>query len=166
MHRCIVPLSYTRLLRAFWLGAFALVAAVSCTSVNDSEADVPAQPGAVQPETNGKLVTEASACSQLTAAEAKARSALKCDSVKRSCPDYIRPAAGGCFEYDQGSINACSKLFDGFASCDDFDAHPCLVSAAPASGCANGEGGAGGAAGGVGEGGSAPVASAAAGAGG
>jgi hypothetical protein len=152
MRRRFVPLTYTCVLRALWLGAFAIIAVAGCTSANDSESEVPAQPGAVQPETSGKPVAEDAACSQLTEAEAKARSGLKCDSVKRSCPDYIRPAAGeGCFDYDQGSISACIKLFDSFGSCDDFDAHPCLVTAVPASGCAGADGGAGG---GLGEGGS------------
>ncbi len=146
MRSFLVPVTHTRVLRALCLGMLALAAAVSCTSVKDTESYVPSQPGAVQPDTTGKFVAEDSACSQLTKAEAKARSGLSCDAAKRTCPDYIRPAGGeGCFEYDQGSIDACVKLYGTFESCDDFDAHPCLLTAKSSCTDGDGEGGSGGA---------------------
>jgi hypothetical protein len=139
-----------RAARVLALGACLLGAAESCTSIKDDEPAVPSQPGAVQPDTTGKSLTEASACSELDTAESKARSDLGCASAKHLCPDYIRPAGGaGCFSYDQGSVTACVKLYGTFESCDDFDVHPCLITAV--SECENG--GSAGAAGMSGEGG-------------
>ena len=148
MRSFLVPVNHTRLLRALSLGLLALAAAASCTTAKDTEAYVPSQPGVVQPEPNGKFVTEDSACSQLTKAETKARSGLSCEAAKHACPDYIRPASGeGCFEYDQGSIDGCAKVFGTFTSCADFDAHPCLVTAKSSCSDDLAEGGSGGASG-------------------
>jgi hypothetical protein len=146
-----------RAARAVCLVSLALLAAASCTSAKDTEDYVPSQPGAVQPEANGKLIDEATACSTLSKAESSARSMLGCDAAKRTCPDYIRPAGGAdcLFEYDQGTVNACAKQLDTFTSCDDFDLHPCLVTAK--SNCATddtSEGGSGGMGGAPAEGGS------------
>jgi hypothetical protein len=129
--------------RALALGVCVLAAAESCTSVKDDEPAVPSQPGAVQPDTSGTLLTEASACSQLDSGESKARSDLGCASAKHVCPDYIRPAGGAdCFAYDKGSVTACVKLYGTFTSCEDFDVHPCLITAV--SQCDVGAGGEGG----------------------
>ncbi len=146
MRSFFVPVTHTRLLRALCLGLLAVAAAASCTTAKDTEATMPSKPGAVQPQPNGKFVTEDSACSQLTKAEAKARSGLSCDAAKHTCPDYIRPAGGeGCFEYDQGSITGCVSVFESFTSCDDFDTSPCLVTAKSSCSDDVGAGGAGGA---------------------
>jgi hypothetical protein len=119
-----------RMARALCLSLLALAVGASCSSAKDTEATVPSRPGAVQPDTSGTPIDETSACSQLSKAESSARSALGCDAVKLTCPDSIRPAGGeGCFVYDQDSINKCATLFDTFTSCDDFDKHPCLVTA-------------------------------------
>jgi hypothetical protein len=136
-----------RAARALALGVCVLGAAESCTSVKDDEPSVPSQPGAVQPGTTGTLIDEATACSQLTKAEASARSDLGCAAVKNVCPDYIRPAGGAsCFAYDKGSVAGCVTVYQGFTSCDDFDAHPCLATAVSQQ-CDDGAGGEGGAGG-------------------
>jgi hypothetical protein len=142
------------------LGVVAAVLAASCTSTHDNADVVPAEPGAFQPDAGGALIDEATACAALTKAESKARSTLGCDAVPRACPSYIRPAGGeGCFLYDQASLSGCSALFDSFTSCDDFERHPCVVTAESRCG-AGGEGGASGlaGAGGVSAGGAGGVA--------
>ena len=160
-----------RVARALCLSLLALAVGASCSSAKDTEATVPSRPGAVQPDTSGTPIDEASACSQLSKAEASARSALGCDAAKLTCPDAIRPAGGeGCFFYDQDSVKKCATLFDSFTSCDDFDKHPCLVTAI--SHCTTGgagEGGTAGMGGGAaapGEGGAGAADSSSAGAGG
>jgi uncharacterized membrane protein YgcG len=146
------------LLRLLRLSCPALVlasaGALSCSSVKDTEATVPSQRGAVQPDGGGALVTEADACDKLTKAEKQARAALSCPAVTRECPGYIRPAGNdACYLYDQASIDGCTTLFRQFTSCEDFALHPCLISAS--SLCDTGEGGAGGAPSSPGEGGNA-----------
>ncbi len=133
-----------RTARTLCLVSLALVAAASCTTAQDTESYVPSQPGAVQPDTNGKLIDEAMACSQLTAAESSARSMLGCDAAKHTCPDYIRPVGGAdCLnKYDEGSVTACAKAFGAFTDCADFDLHPCIVTAK--SECTTGDTGEGG----------------------
>jgi hypothetical protein len=148
-----------RAARAVCLALVALAAAVSCTSAKDTEDFVPSQPGAVQPDSNGNLIDEATACSDLTKAESNARSMLGCAAAKHTCPDYIRPVGGAdCFKYDQGSVNGCVAKFAAFTDCDDFDQHPCIVTAIATSQCTTAdtsEGGMGGMGGAPAEGGSA-----------
>jgi hypothetical protein len=149
--------SKNRLLRAargVCVALLALAAAASCTSAKDTEDFVPSQPGAVQPDTNGKLIDEAAACSDLSKAESSARSMLGCDAAKHTCPDYIRPVGGAdCFKYDEGSVTACAKAFGTFTDCDDFDVHPCIVTASQCTTGGMGEGGTGGMGGAPAEGG-------------
>jgi len=129
-----------RVARAACLSLLALVIPASCTSAKDTEATLPSQPGAVQPDSMGPFIDEDAACAQLAKAESSARATLGCDAVKLTCPDAIRPAGGGdCFEYDQGSIKKCAELFDTFTTCDDFDKTPCLVTAMAKSQCATGD---------------------------
>jgi hypothetical protein len=144
-----------RAARAVCLAMLALAAASSCTSAEDTESYVPSQPGAVQPDSNGKPIDEAMACSDLTQAESSARSMLGCDAAKHTCPDYIRPVGGAdCFKYDEGSVTACAKTFGTFTDCADFDLHPCIVTAISQCGGADaGEAGAGGMGGAPAEGG-------------
>jgi hypothetical protein len=134
-----------RLALAALAALVALALGVACTKSEDTRDYVPSERGAVQPDAGGALLSETNACSELTAAEAKARAALGCDAVKRLCPAFIRPAGGeACFEYSQASVKGCATLYDSFTGCDDFTLHPCLISAV--SNCAGaGEGGAGGA---------------------
>jgi hypothetical protein len=110
------------------LGALALGSA--CTESEDTQDYVPSERGAVQPDAGGALLDEATACSMLESAEAKARAALGCAAAARECPGFIRPAgAEACFEYSRTSVTGCATLYDSFASCDDFERHPCLISA-------------------------------------
>jgi len=158
-----------RVARAVCLALLATVAAASCTSAKDTEDYVPSQPGAVQPKTNGQPIDEATACADLSKAEASARSMLGCNAAKHTCPDYIRPAGGACFVYDQGSVTECAKTFGTFTACSDFDLHPCIVTAtSPCTSGDTGEGGTGGIGGAPAEGGAAGmmVVSSSAGAGG
>jgi len=146
-------------IRPLWLSGPVLLAlwalGSACSSTKDTEAYVPSQRGAVQPDAGGPLISEASACNQVQSAEAAARASLGCPAVKLACPGAIRPAGGeACFEYSQGSVDGCAALFDSFKSCDDFALHPCLISALSVCDSA-GEGGAGGAAGGPGAAGAA-----------
>jgi hypothetical protein len=130
----------------------ALALGAACTKSEDTRDYVPSERGAVQPDAGGALLSETNACAALIAAEAKARASLGCDTVKRQCPAFIRPAGGeACFEYSQASVKGCGSLFDSFTSCDDFTLHPCLISAVSKCDGA-GEGGASGAAGAAGAG--------------
>jgi hypothetical protein len=132
-----------RAARAVCLALLALAAAASCTSAKDTEDYVPSQPGAVQPKTNGQPIDEATACADLTKAETSARSMLSCPAAKHTCPDYIRPVGGADCSYDEGSVTECAKQFGTFTDCDDFDEHPCIVTARCTAGD-TGEGGTGG----------------------
>ncbi len=117
----------------------------SCSSTPDTAEVIPPLGGAVQPDGGGKLVDEDTACAALVKAETDARTKLRCDSVTHSCPSFIRPAGGeGCFVYDQTSIDACSTLYAGFSSCDQFDQSPCLLTAESKCDEPSGTGGAGG----------------------
>ncbi|MEO6603092.1 MAG: hypothetical protein ABIQ16_24615 [Polyangiaceae bacterium] len=141
-------MSLSRAVNWVCLSCVLLVAAASCTSQKDTEADVPSGRGAVQPAASGPLLAEGVACTKLKSAESSARAQLSCPPVTRACPDYIRPAGGAdCFQYSQGSLDGCADLYASFTTCADFDAHPCLVSAADkcdAVPAPNSEGGAGG----------------------
>jgi hypothetical protein len=132
--------------RRLVLAVAALVLGPACTKSKDTEQYLPSERGAVQPDAGGALLSEQSACSELTTAEAAARKALGCEAVVRKCPGFIRPAGSeACFEYSQLSVKGCTQLYDSFTSCDEFAKHPCLISAV--SNCDGaGEGGAGGAA--------------------
>jgi hypothetical protein len=130
------------------------VLAASCASTHDTADVVPALPGAFQPDGGGPLIDEATACAELSQAESRARVALGCVEVKRSCPGFIRPAGGAdCFRYDQASLDGCSDLFDSFSSCEQFEQRPCLATAVSDcdvdSGALTGASGAGGQSGGA-----------------
>lgn len=143
--------SRTRLSRSLSLSALALLVVLSCSKANDTQDYVPSQRGAVQPDAGGAAITEDAACAQLKKAEADARAELGCDALKAVCPSYIRPAGStGCFAYSQASVNGCKALYQSFNGCEDFELHPCLITAIPDAECgapAPGEGGAGGASG-------------------
>ena len=144
-------MSFSRAVAWVCLCCVSLLMAASCTSDTETDAYVPSEPGAVQPNSGGPLLAEADACAQLKGAESSARSKLGCAAVTRDCPSFVRPAGGsGCFQYSKASIAACASLFESFGDCADFDKHPCLISATACDVEPNGEGGAGGAVGSAG----------------
>jgi hypothetical protein len=106
-----------------------LVLATSCVDEVKTEPDVPAAPGATQPEGNGKSVSASEACDQLEAAESKARSDLDCDpSPSPACPGRLRLAGSFvCAEVDQGSVEACVSAIADYSTCGEFDSRPCVV---------------------------------------
>ena len=146
MTRVFAQVFRARRLRLLCLSGLVLAVAASCSKTEDTQAYVPSEQGAVQPDAGGVLLSEASACSALKAAESRARDALGCPALTRECPGYIRPAGGAdCFQYSQDSVTGCESLYESFSACEDFDRHPCLIAAisncdAPDAG----EGGAGG----------------------
>lgn len=140
-----------RLLRSLCLSCplvlLALAVAVSCSNQKDTQPFVPSQRGAVQPDAGGAALDESVACLKLKGAESSARAALGCEAVTLECPDYIRPAGSGvCFQYSEGSVEACAALYQSFTTCDEFTLHPCLISTVSMCDApVEGEGGAGGA---------------------
>jgi hypothetical protein len=146
-----VPTIAIRARRLRWLSlsGLALGLALSCSKANDTQDYVPSQRGAVQPDAGGAQISEDAACAELEQAEADARADLGCAALEAVCPSYIRPAGStGCFAYSQTSVDGCKALYQSFTGCEEFDLHPCLITAIPDSGCGTpvpGEGGAGGA---------------------
>src|SRR5450432_2927800 len=143
-------MNYAHLSCSLCLSLLALAASASCSSTHDNGDFVPSQPGALQPDGGGALLKETTACAELDQAENDARKALGCEPAPHQCPDYIRPAGGAdCFEYDKTSIDACRASYQSFASCDQFDGHPCLITAVSKCAGAGGGGGTGVAEGGA-----------------
>jgi hypothetical protein len=102
-----------------------------CISDHTVEADVRAAPGLVQPGASGgnKLAT-ADACERLTSARAAAATKLGCDDPADQCPGYLRVAGSvPCDEVVASSVEACQALIEKYASCRDFNAKPCSVTA-------------------------------------
>lgn len=118
----------------------------ACTESKDTNPVVTPKVGAYQPAPSGVLIDEAEACQAITAAEDAARGSLGCGTVQRApCPEYIRPAGGSsCYQYDQGTVDACVSYYGSLSACVDFIEKPCVVSAVPITGCASSSGGAGG----------------------
>ena len=139
--------------------AFALSALLyaSCTTSEDTEPYVPAVDGAIQPEASGALISEDDACDRLKSAAEKAYDRLDCEPPTfQDCPAFLRPGGGsGCYEYREGSIEACEDKYAEASSCRTLS--PCFATAelnlelATCEQVPVGEGGAGGgAAGGAG----------------
>jgi hypothetical protein len=107
----------------------ALALATSCVDDVKTEADVPAEPGAIQPEGSGRSVSAVEACDQLEAAEKKVRSELDCDpSPSPDCPGRLRLAGSFvCAEVDEGSVEACVSAMNDYRACGEFDSRPCIV---------------------------------------
>ncbi len=139
------------------VGLACAAAQVACSDATDTNDVVPATAGAFQPKANGQRTDGAAACAAITAAEDARRSSLSCGSVQRpACPEYIRPAGGAdCYEYDQGTVDACVEYYGGVQSCAAFASSPCVVTAYPTASCNGGAGGSGGSAGAGGSGGAA-----------
>jgi hypothetical protein len=100
----------------------------SCTTDEDTEPHVPSVPGATQPEGSGALLSEADACERARSAALDAYDRLGCDETFAECPAFLRPGGGsGCYEYREGSIEACEQAYEEASSCRNLG--PCLVTA-------------------------------------
>jgi len=129
----------------------AVLLPTSCTTDEDTEPHVPAMSGATQPEPGGALLSEDEACERLLTATQGAYDRLGCDASFAECPAFLRPGGGsGCYEYFEGSIEACEVAFDDASSCRNLS--PCFATAElnlelpTCEQLTSGEGGAGGAA--------------------
>lgn len=129
------------------LSGVVLVASGACTGVKDDQPSIAARPGGTQPGGKGPPVDEDEACDRIRDAEEDKRRALNCPDLKRPrCPDYVRPAGGGCWTYAEQSVSACETKIRSYTACADFDDQPCIVTATPAAASACGgdnEGGSG-----------------------
>jgi hypothetical protein len=117
-------------MRVLWLPSLvALVFATGCIDDVNTEEDVPAEKGATQPETSGKVIAASEACSRLVAAETAARDDLNCDSSPGpECPERLRLFGSlVCSEIDEGSVDACVDAIGAYRSCGEFDSRPCVV---------------------------------------
>jgi hypothetical protein len=132
----------------------------SCTGSEDTEPYVPAVNGATQPEADGDLIGEEEACDRLESAAQDAYERLGCPEPSfEACPAFLRPAGGsGCYEYSEGSVEACEAAYEDADSCRSLS--PCLATAVPNAELPTcelpvvpGAGGAGGAGAGAGAGG-------------
>jgi hypothetical protein len=103
----------------------------SCTSSEDTEPYVPAVSGATQPEADGELIGEEEACDRLKSAAEEAYERLGCPEPSfAGCPAFVRPAGGsGCYEYSEGSVEACEAAYEAADSCRSLS--PCLATAVP-----------------------------------
>jgi hypothetical protein len=101
----------------------------SCTTDEDTEPHVPSMPGGTQPEGSGALLSEEDACERARSAALGAYERLNCDEPTfPECPAFLRPGAGsGCYEYREGSIEACEQAYEDAPSCRSLA--PCLVTA-------------------------------------
>jgi hypothetical protein len=141
------------------LSGMVLIASGACTGVKDDQPSIAARPGATQEGGKGTTVDEDEACSRIRVAEEAERRRLNCPDLERPrCPDYVRPAGGGCWTYAEQSLRGCETKIESYTSCADFDDQPCILTAAPAepsvcTGETPGEAGAGGTPGSAGRGG-------------
>jgi hypothetical protein len=127
-----------------------LIASGACTGVKDDQPAIAARPGATQQGGKGSPVEEDAACSRIRDAEEDKRRNLNCPDLGRPrCPEYVRPAGGGCWTYAEGSVSACEAKIGSYVACADFDDQPCILTATPADASLCGEepSGEGGAAG-------------------
>jgi hypothetical protein len=99
----------------------------SCTSSEDTEPFVPAVEGASQPKGEGSLISEEDSCARLLSAAQGAYKRLGCDAPDFvECPAFLRPGGGsGCYEYYEGSVAACEKIYKDAPSCRELS--PCLA---------------------------------------
>lgn len=134
-----------------------LGAGPSCTQTEDVEDFIPSEQGATQPQSDGDAISEDAACERLVAAEDDARDQLGCSKADRECPDYVRPAGSDpCLAFSEQSVEECEDIIANYGSCDDFERHPCVITAmsgSRADDCPDLFTSAGGAAGAGGEGG-------------
>jgi hypothetical protein len=133
-----------------------LVGAGGCEASSDSEPLVPSKQGTAQPAGDGEAISESEACERIREARANVSEDLDCQDRRLACPESIRPAGADPCErylYDEGSVDACVKIIEDYASCDDFDRTPCLVTALVQSDAQCGQVGVGGSSGAGGQGG-------------
>lgn len=126
-----------------WTGVI-LLASGACTGVKDDQPAIAARPGATQEGGKGTPVAEDEACDRIHDAEESKRKNLNCPDLGRaSCPEYVRPAGGGCWTYPEQSVAACEAKIRSYVACADFDDQPCILTATPASAseCESGSGG-------------------------
>jgi hypothetical protein len=140
------------------LSGVLLVWSNACTGVEDDQPSVPARPGATQEGGTGSPRDEDEACARIRDAEEDKRKKLNCPDLERaSCPEYVRPAGGGCWTYPEQSVSACETKIRSYVACADFEDQPCILTATPADASAcdgASEGGAGGTPSDAGRGGS------------
>jgi len=142
------------------LSGVVLLASGACAGVKDDQPSMAARPGATQEGGKGTPVGEDEACSRIRNAEEAARRSLNCPDLERPrCPEYVRPAGGGCWTYPEQSVSACESKIRSYVACADFDDQPCILTATPAdssecTGETPSEGGAAGAPSSAGRGGS------------
>ena len=101
----------------------------SCTKSEDTEPYVPAAEGAQQPDGDGDLTSEDSACARLREATEDAYDRLGCEApALADCPGFLRPGGGsGCYEYREGSVSACEDAYEDARTCRELT--PCIATA-------------------------------------
>ncbi len=111
------------------LSVVALALAGACSSSYEEKDVFPAKPGLVVPDASGQAMGEAAACSALVGALGSARTRLGCTAgTPPACPGYVRPPGGRqCAQYDQGTVDACVSLINGYTSCAELDSKRCVV---------------------------------------
>ena len=111
------------------LSVVALALAGACSSSYEEKDVFPAKPGLVVPDASGQAIAEAAACSALVDALGNARTRLGCTAgTPPACPGYVRPPGGRqCAQYDQGTVDACVSLINGYSSCAELDSKRCIV---------------------------------------
>jgi hypothetical protein len=132
------------------LAGAVLITPGACTGVKNDQPAVAARPGATQEGGKGSPVDEDATCARIRKSEEDKRRSLNCPDLERPrCPDYVRPAGGGCWTYAEESVSACEAKIGSYVACADFDDQPCIVTATPADAelCGEGSPGEGGAAG-------------------
>lgn len=111
------------------LSSFALALAGACSSSYEEKDVFPAKPGLVVPDASGQAMAEAAACSALADALGKARTRLECnDFTLPACPGLVRPPSGRrCAQYDQGTVDGCVSVIDGYTTCTELQSRRCIV---------------------------------------
>jgi hypothetical protein len=84
----------------------------------------------------GSTIGADEACKELVTAAETARTRLGCDAPKTppTCPAYV--SVGGslpCKEYLKSTVQECAATMAAYASCDEFDVHPCVAAAVTSS---------------------------------
>lgn len=107
-----------------------------CVQDPSVEDDVPARPGAQQPEGEGEAtLTAQAACDKLGEAESSARARLKCRAAaERPCEATLAIAGSlPCDAYSESTVTACVATMAHYSACSDFDLAPCVVTAVETS---------------------------------
>jgi hypothetical protein len=120
------------------LSALAAASAYGCSNTEDVKSNVPPEVGAMYGEGNDVEISEDEACDKLRAAADAVIDDFGCDIPVAACPDYLRTAGStSCQLYDEGSVDSCIEVIEGYRSCAGFTDHPCIVlSLGEEEGCA------------------------------